>query len=67
MKWFRDKRTPVLINPEQDAQLTNSKNRVKEAASDAVAAASRLNNLIDNNGFTVIIAASMGAQQQKER
>lgn len=65
MGWFRKKKTP-LIDPQRDAELAEHKHAVQEAGGEAVGATNKLNRIIGNNGFTVIIAASMGAQHERE-
>lgn len=66
MVWFMKKKQPKELPTVsvRDAEIKTHKNAIKEAADDANNASNKLNNLIGNNGFTIIIAASMGAKRQ---
>lgn len=60
MLWLR-KKTPV-VDPVEE--LTTRKAANKTAVTAAVVATDKLNRVFENNGFTVKIAAAMGARQE---
>lgn len=60
MLWLR-KKTPVV---EETVELTVQKAANKDAVEAAVGATNKLNRVFENNGFTVKIAAAMGARQE---
>lgn len=59
MLWF--KKPPIVDEAEElNARKVANKNAVEAA----VVATAKLNRVFENNGFTVKIAAAMGAKQQ---
>lgn len=59
MRWI-GKKEPVVEHDELETQKAAN----KSAVTDAVGATTKLNRVFENNGFTVKIAAAMGARQQ---
>jgi hypothetical protein len=60
MLWLHKK--PAVVD--ETEELTARKQANKNAANAAVGATTKLNRVFENNGFTVKIAAAMGARQE---
>lgn len=57
MLWFKKK----CVKTSMDKELLAHKQTVKKAAQEANKASGKVKDIIDKNGFTIIIAVAMGA------